>query len=59
MKSALLFYQKLFAYLTSLGFAINLYDPCVVNKIVDGHQLTVRWHVDDLLIWHAKPDTVT
>jgi hypothetical protein len=30
-----------------------------VNKIADGHQLTVCWHVDDLLICHAKPDTVT
>jgi hypothetical protein len=26
---------------------------------VDGHQLTVCWHVDDLLIGHAKPETVT
>jgi hypothetical protein len=59
MKSALLFYQKWFADLTSLGFTINLYAPCVVNKILDGHQLTVCWHVDDLLIGHAKPDTVT
>jgi hypothetical protein len=41
------------------GFTINPYDPCVTNKIVDGHQLTFCWHVDDLLIGHAKPDTVT
>jgi hypothetical protein len=36
MKSALLFYQKLVADLTSLGFTTNTYDPCIANKIVDG-----------------------
>ncbi len=41
MKSALLFYQKWVADLMSLDFTINPYDPCVANKIVDGHQLTV------------------
>jgi hypothetical protein len=35
MKSALLFYQKWVADLTSLGFTIDPYDPCVVNKIVN------------------------
>ncbi len=60
MKSALLFYQKWVApVLTPLGFTINPYVPCVANKIVDGHQLTVYWHVGDLLIGHAKPKTVT
>jgi hypothetical protein len=41
IKSALLFYQKWVTDLTSLGFTINPYNPCVANKIVDGHQLTV------------------
>jgi hypothetical protein len=59
MKSALLFYRKLVADLKSIGFAINPYDPCVANKDVDGHQLTVCWHVDDLLIGHKKRDVVT
>jgi hypothetical protein len=59
MKSDLLFYQKWVADLTSLGFTINPYGPCVAKKIVDGHQLTIGWHVDDLLIGHPKPDTVT
>ena len=30
------------------GFVINPYDPCVANKIVDGKQFTVAWHVDAL-----------
>ncbi len=59
MKSAILFYQKWVADLMSLGFTINPYDPCVANKIVNGHQLTVCWDVDDLLIGHAKPETFT
>ncbi len=41
MKSALLFYCKLVAYLTSLGFKINPYDPCVANKIINGKQITI------------------
>ena len=36
MKSALLFYRKLVADLTSLGYEINPYDPCVANKIING-----------------------
>jgi hypothetical protein len=36
-----------------MGFIINPYDPCVANKIVNGNQLTLRWHVDDLMISHV------
>lgn len=50
LKSALLFYRKLVADLTAMGFVLNPYDPCVANKIVDGSQLTVSWHVDDLTL---------
>ena len=29
---------------------VNPYDPCVANKDVgDGKQMTVIWHVDDLM----------
>ncbi len=53
MKSALLFYQKLVSELRSMGFIINPYDPCDANKIVNGKQLTLQWHVDDLMISHV------
>ena len=53
MKSALLFYRKLVKELKEMGFEINPYDPCVANKLVDEKQMTVRWHVDDLMISHA------
>ena len=45
--------------LTSIGFVLNPYDSCVANKIVDRHQLTVVWHVDDLKILHQNENVVT
>ena len=59
MKSALLFYRKLVADLASLGFVINPYDPCVANKMVNGKQMTVCWHVDDLFIGHKDPKVIS
>ncbi len=55
MKSALLFYRKLVADLTSIGFDINPYDPCVANKMIDDKQMTICWHVDDLFKGHDDP----
>jgi hypothetical protein len=40
------------------GFEPNPYDPCVANKIVNGKQCTVIWHVDDLKITHAEQEVV-
>ena len=37
-------------FLTSM----NRYDPCVTNKVIDGTQMTVAWHVDDLKVSHKK-----
>ncbi len=59
LKSALLFYNKLSGDLKAHGFTINPYDPCVANKTVNGHQLTVIWHVDDLKISHVEQSEVT
>jgi hypothetical protein len=58
MKSALLFYQKLVSELKSMGFVVNPYDPCIANKIVGRHQLTLRWHVDDLMISHIDMSAI-
>jgi hypothetical protein len=52
MKAALLYYQHFVKDLKSIGFKINPYDPCVANKMVQGKQLTVVWHVDDLKVSH-------
>ena len=53
--SALLFYKKFRASIEKVGFKVNPYDACVANKIVHGKQLTIRWHVDDVLSSHVDP----
>ena len=52
IKAALLFYQRFVKDLKSIGFVLNPCDPCAANKIVNGDQLTVAWHVDDLKVSH-------
>ena len=47
LQSALLFYRKLRSELEDHGFTVNPYDPCVANKIINGKQMTVTWHVDN------------
>ena len=59
LKSALLFYRKLCTELEDFGFAVNPYDPCVENKMVNGSQMTVTWHVDDLKISHKNSLEIT
>jgi hypothetical protein len=59
LRSALLFYEKLVRDLTSQGFKINQYDPCVANKLVNGEQFTLTWHVDDIKMSHKDSNEVT
>ena len=59
LRSALLFYNKLVVDLESDGFVLNPYDSCAANKIVDGKQMTVYWHVDNLKVLHCDPVQVT
>ena len=49
LRSALLFYRKFRAELEAYGFEVNPYDPCVANKMVGDKQMTVIWHVDDIM----------
>ena len=41
------------------GFLLNPYEPCIANKVIDGHQCTVAWYVDDNKISHQDPNVVT
>ena len=50
VQSSKLWYNKLCEVLVNLGFVANPYDSCVFNKTVAGEQITVGFHVDDLLI---------
>jgi hypothetical protein len=52
MVASLLYYRKFTKSLTSVGFEINPYDPCVANKIVNGMQMTICFHVDDCKLSH-------
>ncbi len=50
MRASLLLNRKLRKKLEEYGFKINQYDPCMANKDTQsGKQLTVIWHVDDLM----------
>ena len=59
MNAALLAYKKLANLFKEWGFIMNPYDPCVWNKMVGKYQMTIMFHIDDLLMSHMKPEIVT
>ena len=59
LRAALLFYKRLRRWLEDTGFKVNPYDPCVANKIINGTQMSICWHVDDLKVSHKEEDVVT
>jgi hypothetical protein len=58
LHSALLFYLKLLKDLEDNGFELNPYDPCVANKMVNGKQFTITWHMDDLKLLYVEAKVV-
>ena len=59
LHTARLFWQKLSKQLIDVcGFTPNKYDDCVVNKTINGHQMTVVWHVDNLKVSHVNAQKV-
>jgi hypothetical protein len=58
LKAARLFWLLPSGKLQEWGFTINGYDACVANKVVDGNQCTIIWHVDDLKISHIDSKLV-
>ena len=58
LRAAILFWENLTDTLTAMGFKVNDYDVCVANKIINGSQCTITWHVDDLKISHKDPSVV-
>ena len=58
LNAALLFWKKLSGSLEEWGFEQNPYNWCVVNKMVNGKQCTIVWHVDDLKVSHVDPEVV-
>ena len=59
MKAALLFYQKFLGDLMTIGFELNLYDPCVANKTINRKQLALVWHVDYIKASHVEAEVVS
>ncbi|MGK3737709.1 MAG: hypothetical protein ACI90V_004556, partial [Bacillariaceae sp.] len=55
---AILFYEKLSKQLTDWGYEPNCYDRCTFNKMIDGNQITIQFHVDDLKISHKKQSVI-
>ena len=55
LEASLLWYKKLRADLEGQGFVFNPYDPCIANRMVNGSQQTIRFHVDDLMSSHVDP----
>ena len=53
--SSLLWYKKFRGDIETQGFEFNPYDACVANRMVNGHQQTIRFHVDDLMASHIDP----
>jgi len=57
--AVLLFWHKLSNTLVAWGFVINPYDWHVANKIINGKQCTVLWHVNDLKVSHMDTKVMT
>ena len=55
----MLFWKTLTAKLMSMGFEVNSYDECVANKVIEGRQCTILWHVDDIKVSHIDSQVVS
>ena len=54
LEAAMLWYHEFRRKLEGIGFEFNNYDACVANRMIDGTQHTVIYHVDDLLSSHIN-----
>ena len=52
-------YRKLAWYLKQWGYEMNPYDPCVWNAVVMGKQITLLFHIDDVLLTHELANVVS
>ncbi len=61
LKSALLFYKKFVKDLKNYKtpFTINPYNPCVPNAKINGKQMTITWHINNLKVSHVNPFQIT
>jgi hypothetical protein len=61
LKSTLLFYRKFVKDLKNYKtpFTINPYNPCIANAMINGKQMTITWHVNNLKVSHVNPFQIT
>jgi hypothetical protein len=59
VQSALLWYELFSSTLQGMGFELNPYNARVTNKVIDGKQCTIVWHVDDTKISHEDSKAVS
>ena len=53
--AALLWFSVFKKNLEGIGFKFNPCDPCVDNRMVNGKQHTIRFHVNDLMSSYVDP----
>jgi hypothetical protein len=53
LQGVLLLWQNLSGFLMEHGFELNPYYYVANKLIVNGHQCTIVWHVNDLKIYHV------
>ena len=59
MESARLLWKDIIDHLVDkLGFIANPYDMCVANKVIEGKQCNILWHVDDFKVSHPSETIV-
>ena len=53
------FLQSLTGRILKLVFVVNLYEPCVSNKTVNGKHFTIIWYLENLNFSNEDPEEVT
>jgi len=51
MVSSLLYYKKFLKDIECVGLDVNPYDMCVANRIINGRQNTITWHLAMRIVW--------
>ena len=54
MVASLLYFCNTTKCLTEVLFKINPYNPCVANKMIDGQQMTIFYHVENCKLNHSR-----
>jgi hypothetical protein len=56
LQSLLLYYKKFRKDLKRIGLIVNSYNLCVANRIVNGKQHMVTYHINNLKSRHMNPE---